>query len=487
MPHSDMNDNEQWMDGHPDEGLLHEWLDEQLNAADTERVASHVQSCAQCQSAVAEARGLIAASHRILAKLDEVPAGVIPQNFDEAPAAPAPSADPKITSIDSASARRISRSPFRWQRIAPIAALLLVAVMYVRGSDKAKAPSLSTSEAPVAADANSVVASSVAATDAARSERVGDSVAPTADVALQAPKATERSAAEPTPAQTRSNFAGGAAGGTRGRGELAETRALDDERKDLSRKADAVVAQKMTASAAAVAKSSAPLTASSAEPEVAKRSVAATPPPPPSVVSATPPPAPVIAPLAPRISPPVSAGADSRLRLRGAGNSATGGSRASASDSGVAAPALASAPAPMSSPPASPPPVADSVVLVRNLCTANCELSTLHISALGVVRLSVGTGAAERTVTSQLSAQQRTSLETTLWRVLGSPRARAFRCVVPGSNGDGTPAVQISVAYPAPAPAGESRCAQSAGEISELAREIDAIAGTELLRQRLRQ
>ena len=58
---------------HLDEGTIHAWLDEALSADEARRVEAHVGSCTGCANAVAEARGLIAASSRILTALDEVP------------------------------------------------------------------------------------------------------------------------------------------------------------------------------------------------------------------------------------------------------------------------------------------------------------------------------------------------------------------------------------------------------------------------------
>ena len=63
---------------HLDEGTIHSWLDGVLSAEEAARVEAHVKDCAQCQAAVAEARGLIAASSRILTALDNAPRGVIP-------------------------------------------------------------------------------------------------------------------------------------------------------------------------------------------------------------------------------------------------------------------------------------------------------------------------------------------------------------------------------------------------------------------------
>ena len=63
---------------HLDEGTIHSWLDGALSADEAARVEAHVKECAQCQAAVAEARGFIAASSRILTALDNAPRGVLP-------------------------------------------------------------------------------------------------------------------------------------------------------------------------------------------------------------------------------------------------------------------------------------------------------------------------------------------------------------------------------------------------------------------------
>ncbi|MGQ0642725.1 MAG: carboxypeptidase regulatory-like domain-containing protein [Gemmatimonadaceae bacterium] len=59
---------------HLDEGTIHAWLDGALAPNEASAAEAHVQTCAQCASMVAEARGLVAASSRILAALDDVPA-----------------------------------------------------------------------------------------------------------------------------------------------------------------------------------------------------------------------------------------------------------------------------------------------------------------------------------------------------------------------------------------------------------------------------
>jgi hypothetical protein len=63
---------------HLDEGTIHSWLDGAQTADEAARLEAHVKECPQCAAAVAEARGFIAASSRILTSLDNVPKGVVP-------------------------------------------------------------------------------------------------------------------------------------------------------------------------------------------------------------------------------------------------------------------------------------------------------------------------------------------------------------------------------------------------------------------------
>lgn len=63
---------------HLDEGTIHSWLDGALSADQAARVEAHVAECLPCAASVAEARGFIAASSRILTALDHVPRGVVP-------------------------------------------------------------------------------------------------------------------------------------------------------------------------------------------------------------------------------------------------------------------------------------------------------------------------------------------------------------------------------------------------------------------------
>jgi len=115
---------------HPDEGLIHAWLDDALSAAEAERLASHVRGCAECQARVAEARGLIAGASRIVAALDDVPAGTRPGWAQDAIAEGGAAGDP--ATAGAAPDPRAGSSLWRWLRVTPgraaIAATILVAI-----------------------------------------------------------------------------------------------------------------------------------------------------------------------------------------------------------------------------------------------------------------------------------------------------------------------------------------------------------------------
>lgn len=97
----------------PDEGLIHTWLDGELDAAEAARVEALVKSDPEWAAAAAEARGLIAASSRIVGALDDVPGNVVPAAKPRA----TPVAD--VATIGTApSARPTRRSMPTWLRAA---------------------------------------------------------------------------------------------------------------------------------------------------------------------------------------------------------------------------------------------------------------------------------------------------------------------------------------------------------------------------------
>ncbi len=102
-----------WADGeHPDEGTIHAWLDGALDADESAKMETHVDSCASCASHVAEARGLIAGASRVVHHLDDAPAPLL-----------RPASTPTVSATGSAW-RMLRVTPAR----ASIAAVLLVAL-----------------------------------------------------------------------------------------------------------------------------------------------------------------------------------------------------------------------------------------------------------------------------------------------------------------------------------------------------------------------
>lgn len=111
---------------HPDEGLIHAWLDGELEAAEAARVEKLVAEDAEWSAAAAEARGLIAASSRILGALDVVAGDVIPGGGRAAPA-------PEIsrTLEQRVAPRRLVPT---WMRVAA-GAVLVAGVGYLANRD----------------------------------------------------------------------------------------------------------------------------------------------------------------------------------------------------------------------------------------------------------------------------------------------------------------------------------------------------------------
>jgi putative zinc finger protein len=213
---------------HLDEGTIHAWIDGALSPEETRAAEAHVASCAECQAAVAEARGLIAAASRILTALDDVPGGVLP--------AGAASPGGQGSSIDSLAAfrQRRDRGRRRWwftgTRVAAAAVIVLAAgtytVMRARGGPASMLTAASDTASPVPATAP-LVASEPAPQAASSPVAAGR--------AAGAPS----NAPQPQPAGSREQYAaGGAQPADARRPERRVAAAETDESKDAAKKAD---------------------------------------------------------------------------------------------------------------------------------------------------------------------------------------------------------------------------------------------------------
>lgn len=67
------------MTQHPDEGTLHAYIDGELPGAEATALEAHVAGCASCSAALAEARGLVAATSQVITALDAAPAAARPR------------------------------------------------------------------------------------------------------------------------------------------------------------------------------------------------------------------------------------------------------------------------------------------------------------------------------------------------------------------------------------------------------------------------
>ena len=146
---------------HPDEGTIHAWLDGALSGDEATELEAHVAACDVCGAAVAEARGLVAASSRILGALDNVPGGVVPKTG---------AVSPFVERLRTAPARPVRRwSPRVWA----VAATLVMAVgvgVVLQNSDRMpeRKESVATAASSPAAPAAVAPQPAVVATGTAR-------------------------------------------------------------------------------------------------------------------------------------------------------------------------------------------------------------------------------------------------------------------------------------------------------------------------------
>jgi len=116
---------------HLDDGTIHAWLDGALGTGEAAAVEAHAAACRDCADRVAEARGLIAASSRILTALDDVPAHVVPVERPAAAAA-AWAAAPALAAVPApAAAAPPARWGHRYGRLAAAVAFVLAGTLVI--------------------------------------------------------------------------------------------------------------------------------------------------------------------------------------------------------------------------------------------------------------------------------------------------------------------------------------------------------------------
>ena len=154
-------------DGHVDEGSVHAWLDGAFDDEAAAPVVAHLATCGTCRAAVAESRGLIAGSTRVLGALDAVPAGVVAAGDAARTAA-------RLATLATTSPPRSGR-PW-WVGIAATAVLAVGggAIVWMR-ADRAVGPARMAESMPVPAAVAAVA--DTARTDAVRTDTARAGVA----------------------------------------------------------------------------------------------------------------------------------------------------------------------------------------------------------------------------------------------------------------------------------------------------------------------
>lgn len=173
----------------PDEGLIHAWLDGELSPDEAARVEQLVRDDAEWSAAAAEARGLVAASSRILGALDDVPGDVMPRG-SRASGTAAGTATPGTTKP------RVRFAARPWVRAAAGVVLVIGTTVAVRSVRNESTMVAADTAMPAAA---SMVAETAATVPMERLGRVADADVPAVSAKTSAPRPAPQAAARRAP------------------------------------------------------------------------------------------------------------------------------------------------------------------------------------------------------------------------------------------------------------------------------------------------
>jgi hypothetical protein len=162
---------------HLDEGIIHTWLDGELSEHEASALEAHARSCEVCSELISEARGLTAASSRILRSLDEVPGNVVPLGV-ESLRRPSAVAGAEPGAPATGAQHRARRAWFRRPQFAAAAALVIVAAGTWRVTRDQSNATIADFAAPVVASeapAATILDSSALSTATAAADQIAGS------------------------------------------------------------------------------------------------------------------------------------------------------------------------------------------------------------------------------------------------------------------------------------------------------------------------
>lgn len=206
---------------HLDEGIIHTWLDGELSEQEASVLEAHARSCEVCSELISEARGLTAASSRILRSLDEVPGNVVPLGV-ESLRRPSAVAGAQPGAPATGAQHRARRAWFRRPQFAAAAALVIVAAGTWRVTRDQSNATIADFAAPVVASeapAATILDSSALSTATAAADQIAGRAANALGNVAGAAKTT---GPVTSPAPSAKKAEGGATGGVAAEREAAQ-------------------------------------------------------------------------------------------------------------------------------------------------------------------------------------------------------------------------------------------------------------------------
>ena len=216
---------------HPDEGLIHAWLDGELDATEAARIEALVRDDPAWGAAAAEARGLVAASARIIGALDHVPANVVPKTAGAARPAAVAAAGGRNATSTSAPTRRL---PWWTMRAAAVLVVATGSVVVFSRTSPNETGATPADVPPISSELRTTAGPATPPTSATRPPGTTIQAAPTTGAAQANAPAKAPSVAPEL--KDAAGGAGGAGGAGSARAEVGKLSSADERRVAVAEK-----------------------------------------------------------------------------------------------------------------------------------------------------------------------------------------------------------------------------------------------------------